>query len=225
MVFAYVRVSSKSQSYARQLKALESVPGLQRDRIFCEKKSGSTTEGREELKKLLNTVREGDTIYVHSIDRLGRSLMDVLQIIRFLDGLKVRLVSVSQGIDSGTPTGKIFIMVCGLMAEMELMFIRERSSEGMKIAKDRKRLGRPRKALTSAEKALYDDYIEHRKTASECMELLHTSHSTFFRRVKEYKDQRAVQNERRTKEIFETLAEGRTEVQPDRGYDDEIIDY
>ena len=211
MDFGYIRVSSRSQSYARQLKLLqERKPDIPPNRIYLEKKSGSSTADREELKKLLNTVREGDRIYVTSIDRLGRNLMDVLQIVRFLDGLKVGLISISQGIDSGTPTGKMFIMFCGLMAEMELLFIRERASEGIGIAKGKKRL------FTSAEEAVLDDYLERRKTATESMELLRVSHSTFFRRVSEYRDQIALRNDKRRKEIFEELAAGKKEILGDR---------
>lgn len=200
MEFGYIRVSTRSQTYARQLELLKNkAPDIAKNNIYHEKKSGSSTKNRTELRKLLQTVRAGDVIYIHSIDRLGRNLMDILQIINLLDKKQVRLVSISQGIDSSTPTGKMFIMVCGMMAEIELLLIKERTAEGVGIAKRNKKMGRPKKVLNTTETLILDDYLERRKTATECMELLKISRATFFRRLQEYKDIRALEEARLNK--------------------------
>ena len=203
--FAYIRVSTRSQSYARQLELLKSkVPDIDDKNVYCEKKSGASTKGRTELNRLLETVRSGDTIYVHSIDRLGRCLIDILQIIKVLDDKKVRLVSISQNIDSSIPTGKMFMIMCGMLGEIELMLIKERTNEGVSIAKKNKKMGRPKKILSTAENNVLADYLEGRKTASDCTELLKISRATFFRRLQEFKDRETVEKSvvyENTKEI------------------------
>lgn len=196
--FAYIRVSTKSQSYTRQLALLkQKVSEIKKEDVFCEKQSGANMAKREELKKLLKIVREGDTVYVHSIDRLGRNLIDILNVVKELDEKKVRLVSLTQNIDSATATGKMFIMVCGMMAEIEYMLIKERAAEGVKIAKDNKKMGRPKRILNQTEMGVLEDYLEGRKTASDCMELLKISRATFFRRLQEYKDSKQIENNKR----------------------------
>ena len=201
MKFAYIRVSTKSQSYARQLELLkERVAEIEPENIFCETQSGATIDKRGELKRLLSVLREGDIVYVHSIDRLGRNLLDILNIVKILDEKKVRLISLSQNIDSFTPTGKMFIMICGMMAEIELILMKERISEGVKIATKNNKMGRPKRILSIVETEILDDYIEGRKTVSSCMELLKISRATFFRRLQEYKDSGAIKVNKGLKE-------------------------
>lgn len=201
MKFVYIRVSTKSQSYARQLELLkERVAEIEPENIFCEKQSGATIDKRGELKRLLSVLREGDIVYVHSIDRLGRNLLDILNIVKILDEKKVRLISLSQNIDSFTPTGKMFIMICGMMAEIELILMKERISEGVKIATKNNKMGRPKRILSIVETEILDDYIEGRKTVSSCMELLKISRATFFRRLQEYKDSGAIKVNKGLKE-------------------------
>ena len=202
MKFAYIRVSTKSQSYARQLELLkERVPDIEDKNIFSEKQSGASLDKREELKRLLSILREGDVVYVHSIDRLGRNLLDILNIVKTLDEKKVRLISLSQNIDSFTPTGKMFIMICGMMAEIELILMKERISEGVKIATKNNKMGRPKRILSIVETEILDDYIEGRKTVSSCMELLKISRATFFRRLQEYKDSKVAHKDK-VKEVI-----------------------
>ncbi|MEH2932748.1 recombinase family protein [Candidatus Ventrimonas sp. KK005] len=193
--FAYIRVSTKHQSYDRQLELLKQrVPDIESKNIFCEKQSGASLDKREELKRLLSILREGDVVYVHSIDRLGRNLLDILNIVKTLDEKKVRLISLSQNIDSFTPTGKMFIMICGMMAEIELILIKERVAEGVKRATKNHKMGRPKRTLSEVETEILDDYIDGRKTVSSCIALLKISRSTFFRRLQEYKDGKTLTN-------------------------------
>ena len=195
MKFAYIRVSTKSQSYARQLELLkERVPDIEDKNIFSEKQSGASLDKREELKRLLSILREGDVVYVHSIDRLGRNLLDILNIVKTLDEKKVRLISLSQNIDSFTPTGKMFIMICGMMGEIELILIKERAAEGVRIAKNNKKMGRPKIKVL-------EDYIDGKNTASFCIELLKISRATFFRRLQEYKDSKVADKDK-VKEVI-----------------------
>lgn len=131
MKYAYVRVSTIEQNESRQLEALEK-HGI--DAWFTEKVSGKNTN-RPELQKLLDVVREGDTIYIHDFSRLARSVSDLLAIVESLKAKGVNLVSNKENIDSGTPTGKLMLTMIGAINEFERTNLLERQREGIEIAK------------------------------------------------------------------------------------------
>lgn len=185
MNVGYIRVSSKKQNYDRQYMALEDKV----ERVFCEKKSGKTTKGRTELRELIDYVREGDTVYVASIDRLGRDLMDILSVSKELETKGVNIVSIKEGIDTSQEIGRMYMVFAGMFAEAELSLINERAEEGREAAKAKgKTGGRPKIKMTEAQQALIEKCIHHEMSTKDCQELLHMSKSTFARRVKEYKD-------------------------------------
>ena len=195
-VFAYIRVSTKEQNINRQLKSiLSKVPNIRKSHVFIEKKSGASTKGRSELNKLMEQLRPGDIIYVHSIDRLGRNLYDILKLVKEIENKKAMLVAIKQGINSSDKMGKIFIYLCGMMAEIELNLIHERTREGIDIAKAHKKMGRPTRKLSEAELLILKDYYEHTKSASECIKLLNMSRSGFYWLLQRYKDQLAIKGE------------------------------
>lgn len=145
----YRRVSSVGQNTERQLD------GLTFDRTFEDKCSGSTTN-RPQLQAMLKHVREGDTIHVHSIDRLARSLRDLGQIIDDLQergvGIKFHKNNLSFS-GSPSPTDKLLLNMLGAVAEFERELIRERQAEGIEKAKaDGKYQGR--KADTDKHKTI-----------------------------------------------------------------------
>jgi DNA invertase Pin-like site-specific DNA recombinase len=128
---AYVRVSSDDQKTERQLE------GEHFDRTFMEKKSGKDTK-RPELEAMIAYVRDGDTIVVHSMDRLARNLGDLLGIVRDLTvrGVKVEFRKESLTFSGDdTPMAKLLLGVMGSVAEFERAIIRERQREGVAIAK------------------------------------------------------------------------------------------
>jgi len=105
------------------------------------------------------------------------------------------LVAIKQGINSSDKMGKFFIYLCGMMAEIELNLIHERTREGIDIAKAHKKMGRPTRKLSEAELLILKDYNEHTKSASECIKLLNMSRSGFYWLLKRYKDQLAIHGE------------------------------
>lgn len=131
MKVAYVRVSTIEQNEARQLEALEK---FEIEKWFVEKISGKDTN-RPELQKMLEYVREGDTIYIHDFSRLARSTKDLLEIVERLNEKGVHLVSNKENIDSSTPTGKLMLTMIGAIAEFERQNLLERQREGIEIAK------------------------------------------------------------------------------------------
>ena len=127
----YIRVSTEHQETARQQEIMDS---YQVDRIFSEKLSGANAD-RPQLKAMLDYVRDGDTLYVESISRLGRSTRDLLNIIDTLTNKGVTLVSHKENIDTDTPTGKFMLTVFAALSQLEREQFKQRQREGIEIAK------------------------------------------------------------------------------------------
>lgn len=143
-MIGYIRVSTVDQNTQRQLE------GIPLDRIFEDKASGKDTK-RPALGDLLQFVREGDTVIVHSMDRLARNLDDLRRIVKELTqkGVKVKFVKESltfTGEDS--PMSNLLLSVMGAFAEFERALIRERQMEGIAIAKKNGKYKGRKKALT-----------------------------------------------------------------------------
>jgi len=128
---AYVRVSTAEQNEARQREAL-AVRGI--DKWFIEKASGKNTD-RPEFQKMLDWVREGDTIYIHDLSRIARSTKDLLDLLDVLREKGVALVSDKESIDTSTATGKLLVTMVAAINEFERANLLERQREGIAIAK------------------------------------------------------------------------------------------
>ncbi len=127
----YIRVSTEHQETARQQ---EIVGNYGVERIFSEKISGANTD-RPQLKAMLDYVREGDTLYVESISRLGRPTKDLLNIIDSLTAKGVTLISNKENIDTNSPAGKFMLTVFAALSQLEREQLRQRQREGIEIAK------------------------------------------------------------------------------------------
>ncbi|MMZ45390.1 DNA-invertase hin [compost metagenome] len=129
----YVRVSSEDQSVERQLN------GLHLDRVFIDKVSGKDTN-RPELKLLLSFAREGDTVVIHSMDRLARNLDNLRSLVKELTTKGVQVKFIKEGLTfSGddSPIAQLLLSVMGAFAEFERSLIKERQREGIELAKKR----------------------------------------------------------------------------------------
>lgn len=131
MNVCYLRVSTEEQNLARQQEAMKD---KNIERWFEEKVSAKDTN-RPQLKAMLEFVREGDVVYIHSFDRLARSTKDLLDIIEQLNAKGVSLVSNKENLDSSTPQGKLMITMLGAINEFERANLLERQREGIAIAK------------------------------------------------------------------------------------------
>lgn len=138
----YIRISSLDQNAARQLF------GIKLDKIFEEKISGKDRK-RPELDRMLSYIREGDHIYVHSMDRLARNLKDLLDLVKEITDKGSTIHFVTQNLvfskDESNPTAKLMLQVMGAVAEFERSIILERQREGIAAAKARGnyKTGRP----------------------------------------------------------------------------------
>ena len=138
MQVGYIRVSSLDQNPDRQIEDLKS-RGI--EKLFIDQVSGKNVD-RPELQKMLAFVREGDSLYVHSLDRLARNLADLLNLVQDLTGrgVSVHFIGEKLNFDAGkdaSPTSKLMLSMIGAFAEFERSMIRRRQSEGIALAKER----------------------------------------------------------------------------------------
>jgi DNA invertase Pin-like site-specific DNA recombinase len=133
-VIGYARVSTTDQNLELQETALRAA-GC--DLIRAEKRSGTTTAGRDELKTVLDFLRAGDVLMVTRIDRLARSIGDLQDIVRTVKARGASLKATEQPIDTSTAAGKCFLDMLGVFAEFETNLRRERQLEGIADAKAR----------------------------------------------------------------------------------------
>ena len=139
----YVRVSSMDQKIDRQLLAYDKA-----DSIYIDKMSGVKRD-RPELDRMLNDLQVGDTVVVKSIDRLSRSTKDLLDIVEQIKMVQANLHILDLNIDTSTPMGKCVLTILGAIAELDRKTIKERTAEGIAIAKSQgKYKGRNKGAIS-----------------------------------------------------------------------------
>ena len=183
---AYVRVSTIEQNEARQTEALKK---HNIDKWFVEKVSGKDTN-RPELKKMLDYVREGDTVYIHDLSRLARSTKDLLDIVEQLQSKSVELVSNKENIDTNTPTGKLMLTMIGAIAEFERANLLERQREGIAIAKEQGKY-KGRKPVKVTKESFMKEYLRYQNreiNKGEFASILDISRPTLDKLIKKYVD-------------------------------------
>lgn len=149
-VAVYARVSTTDQNTETQLVALKDYchrMGYEISREFVDTGFSGATDKRPAFHRLLEAIRSGsvDGVVIYKLDRIYRSLIDLLNLIQELQHRKVKLISVSENIDPATPMGKAFMHILGAFGEMERSVIVERTLAGLDRARrEGKRLGRPK---------------------------------------------------------------------------------
>lgn len=142
MLIGYARVSTHDQNPALQLDALKAAGCEQ---FYTDTLSGASKH-RPQLDELRKYIRRGDVLVVWRLDRLGRSLKDLIEWIEWMDGEGIQFKSLTESIDTGTSGGKLIFSIFGAIAEFERNLIRERTQAGLAAARVRGRLGgRPNK--------------------------------------------------------------------------------
>ena len=168
MELGYARVSTAKQDLDRQVEALVAA-GVARDKIFLDKKSGATTD-RPGLRAVLEYAREGDVIVVHTLDRLGRTVRDTLNLIHDLTdrGVGVRNLADPIKVDSANPSdpmGQLAVVLLALFAQMERTYTVERAAHARAVATAKgRRIGRP--VLVDADKLAYAAHLRRALAAA-----------------------------------------------------------
>ena len=156
MLIGYARVSTQDQDNAMQLDALAKL-GCQL--VYEEKGSGSTRKGRKELARCLASLRKGDTLCVYKIDRIARSLFDLLDILHHLEKVGAAIKSVTEPLDTTNPMGVFMIQILGAVAPLERSMIRERSIAGQLSARERGRVPGRVRSLGDFESKAVAEYL------------------------------------------------------------------
>ncbi|NCP78904.1 MAG: recombinase family protein [Desulfuromonadales bacterium] len=180
MLVGYARVSTQDQNLELQRDALTKA-GC--DRIFTEVIGGSRSE-RTGLQEALNILRTGDTLVVWRLDRLGRSLKHLIDIVNQLREMDVGFRSLQESIDTTTSGGKLIFHMFGALAEFERDVIRERTQAGLRAARARGRQGGRPRALDDTKLAMVRAMYEERKLLpDEICKAMGISRATLYRSV------------------------------------------
>lgn len=174
----YIRVSTVAQTLEQQQAALEAAGVV---KVFQDVMSGARDD-RPGLAELMAYVREGDTVVVWKLDRLGRNTLHILETVKVLTDRGVTLVSVTDGIDSSTAAGRMMIGVLGSLAEYERELIKERTALKRITSKaNGTTFGRPRKVQNSSEVATARRMKADGHTARDIAKYLGVSRATLYR--------------------------------------------
>ena len=180
MKIGYARVSTTDQKLEAQRDALTREGCKQ---IFEEKMSGAKKE-RPELERCLEQLREGDTLVVTKLDRLGRTVKQLVELIDQFKKRGIHFKCLDDPIDTTSSTGTFFFHVMGAFAELEKNLIRERTSVGLSAARARGRTGgRPETISRDKKEEAYRMYCENNKTVAEIAELLGLSRMSIYRHI------------------------------------------
>lgn len=181
MLLGYARVSTQDQELALQLDALTDYGCV---KIFEEKVSGRSRE-RPELENMLQMAREGDTVVVWKLDRLGRSLKHLIELMEYFKENKINFVSLQENIDTKTVSGEMMFYIFALIAKYERETTAERTRAGITAARARGRVGgQPRIAKNKIETAL-KMYDSKAYSIREIINAAGISKATLYRYVRE----------------------------------------
>ncbi|MEP5610889.1 MAG: recombinase family protein [Cyclobacteriaceae bacterium] len=180
MKVGYARVSTQDQKLELQINELEK-HGC--EKIFREKRSA--IKERPELDKLLGHLRSGDVVVVWKLDRLGRSLRHLIDLVAQFGEMEVDFVSLSDNIDTTTAQGRLIFNIFASFAEFERELISERTKAGLKAAKERGRVGGRKPGLTDEAKtkawAAHQLYENGEMPISSILKQLNVSRATLYR--------------------------------------------
>jgi DNA invertase Pin-like site-specific DNA recombinase len=182
MNIGYARVSTDEQSTAAQIEALKKA-GCQQ--VYTESASGGRWD-RPELQRLLRRIKKGDTLVVWKLDRLTRSLSDLLRILKTLEEAGGGFRSLTEAIDTLTPVGRMLMQVLGSFAEFERAILKERTKLGLARARSLGRIGGNRAKLTPFQQAEARKILAiGDRTQSEVAEIFQVHRSTISRLASE----------------------------------------
>src|ERR671919_815564 len=180
-LIGYARVSTTEQHLHLQQDALTNAGCL---KIYTDTISGTKSE-RKGLNEALSYIRDGDTLVVWRLDRLGRSLKDLIERITDLHSRNIGFKSLTEQIDTTTSGGKLIFHIFGALAEFERDIIKERTNAGLTAARARGRKGGRPKALTPKKAQMVQDLYRNKENSiDEICKTLNISRTTLYRYIK-----------------------------------------
>lgn len=178
----YIRVSTIEQNVESQVELLKK---YKVSKLFVEKVSGKD-RNRPELAKLLDYVREGDTVFIRDLSRLARNTKDLLDIVEYLEKKKVGLRSIKESIDTTTNMGKLVLTILGAIYQFERANILERQRDGIALAKKKgKYKGRKKVPKPDDFSEVYQKWLNREITSIGAIRQLGISEYAFYKFVRE----------------------------------------
>jgi len=185
MIFGYSRVS-KGEDQNTRLQ-LQSFKAAKVEKVFDETASGGRWD-RPVLHQMIEQLRKGDIVVVWKLDRLSRSLKDLLVIIERIEKSGAGFKSLTESIDTTTPAGRMMMQMVGAFAEFEREMIRERTKAGLDAARKEGRIGgRKPKLRQDQRKDIADNVLSERKSGADMARLYNVSEATISRVVAQYR--------------------------------------
>lgn len=181
-IIGYIRVSSITQNDDRQLE------GIELDKTFVDKASGKDTN-RPALKDLMDYVRDGDTVIIHSMDRLARNLDDLRKLVKYFTEKDVKVKFVKENITfSGDDNSMsvLLLSIMGAFAEFERSLIRERQAEGIAIAKAKGVYKGRKRALPNEQIQELKNRVNNRENKAQIARDFNISRTTLYRIIEKY---------------------------------------
>ncbi len=179
MLVGYIRVSTDDQNLSLQKNALLKY-GVDERNIFSDKTSGSKDK-RVGLDKALEFLKDGDTLVVWKLDRLGRSLAHLISVITDLKSKNISFVSITEGMDTTTASGELFFHIFGALAQFERSLIQERVKAGLESAKKLGRVGGRKRTMTDSKLASAKKLLESGALPKDVAKDLGVSLATLYR--------------------------------------------
>ena len=191
MLYGYMRISTGDRTVDVQRDALVSA-GIPEENIYSDTITGSTRISRRpEFEKLRERLRQGDILVVWKMDRLGRSILDLITTVFDLLERGVTVRSITDAVDSSTPMGRALIELLASVAELERENIRERVRAGMRAARQRgTHCGRPRMANRETAEVIRE-HLRHDASVRDIARQLNISVSLIYKVLREFPDQDA----------------------------------
>lgn len=179
MIFGYARVSTSQQDHALQLDALKAA-GV--DEVITDTMTGTKTD-RPGLDRLLDKAREGDTVVVWRLDRLARSMTNLLALVDTLQRRGVHLRSLHEEINTSTANGRLLLQFFGMMAEFEASLLKERTIAGLAAAKEQGRVGGRPRVMSDEQIAMASSLIAAGHNKTNVAKQLGVSRATLYRNL------------------------------------------
>lgn len=184
--FGYARVSTEAQALENQTSVLQTA-GIESGNIYTDKVSGKRA-ARPGLDAMRAKLREGDEVVVVKLDRLGRSMQHIINLVGEFRADGIEFTSINDGVDTSTANGRLLLNLLTSMAEYERELISERTTAGLETARAQGRVGGRKKAMTPKLAKKIDALVLAGYKATEIAEDLEVSRATAYRYLDEYKE-------------------------------------
>lgn len=180
--YGYARISASMQDLAPQLTAIQQF-GVKSENIYSDT-SMRVGENRPQFNECIRTLASGDTLVIWKLDRLGRSIQEIIEIVRMLQDQKINLISLEDNLNTATPEGQLFFAAAGAIIEYDTNLSKERAMVGLAEAKEKGIRGGRRHKLTEEQQKIMLENVNQGVPAAQIMADLGIGKSAYYEYLK-----------------------------------------